>query len=331
MVLNNIWYILITCLITCYFILDGYKLGAGIIHLGLKTEELKNSSIKAIGPVKDLNELWLIVALFSLVSVFPLIKDIINDELSYCLYLFIFLFITRNVSYVLRKKNLSEHKRKLFDIMFCISSYSIVLLLGITIGNLITGIPLTNRREFSGTIFTFFRPYQILTGITSVMFIRMYGKIFLAMRTEGELQNKVSSDINSSLAMFLITFIFLAGWTFIVYPHVNQNFFKFPVWFFLPAMIILSIVVIPAFVRNQLYFRAFIASSAILAFCIIIAAVDIYPNLVISNPNPGNGLTIYNSSTTMESSILMLYLVCIAIPAMIVYKIYVNRKIKDRH
>ncbi|TAL67667.1 MAG: cytochrome d ubiquinol oxidase subunit II [Bacteroidetes bacterium] len=327
MVLNNIWFLLLIFLFGIYIILDGFKLGAGIIHLGLKSDGERKLSLNALGPVQDFNEPWFIFAVISLFTAFPKIdySNIIVLFLS-----ILFLLITRTISITLYKKLNSERWNKILDIIFCLSSYIIVLIFGISLGNLISGIPLYNEKEFSGTFLTLLNPYSILTGITAVMFIRMYGKIYLVMNTEGEQQNYVSMDINSSLGMFVIAFLFHAIWTFIAYPVVNKNFIDFPVWFILPAMIVLSIVVIPGFVRSQLYFRAFIASSAILAFCVVITAVDIYPNLIISNPNPENSLTIFNAASSEQTLLTMLFICCILIPAMIVYKVFVYRKFKAK-
>ncbi len=325
MELNVIWFVLLTVLFCGYVVLDGFDLGVGMIHLGLKSDLERRTSLNAIGPVWDANEVWLITAGGALFAAFPDVYATVFSGFYTAFMLFLLVIIGRAISIEFRGKVESDKWKKTWDFIFCLSSYLIVLLLGVSLGNIITGIPVYQDKEFAGTFFTLLNPYAVMTGITAVLLIRMHGKIFLAVKTEGEIQQRIAKGINSSLILFIIAYIFHGAWTIILYPGVTKNFVAFPVWFILPAFIILSIIVIPGFINSRLYFRAFIASSAILAFCIAIAAIDIYPNLVISNPNPENSLTIFNASSTQKTLFTMLIIACIGLPLMFIYKIFVYR------
>ncbi|MCL5991975.1 MAG: cytochrome d ubiquinol oxidase subunit II [Bacteroidetes bacterium] len=325
MELNVIWFVLLTVLFCGYVVLDGFDLGVGMIHLGLKSDLERRTSLNAIGPVWDANEVWLITAGGALFAAFPDVYATVFSGFYTAFMLFLLVIIGRAISIEFRGKVESDKWKKTWDFIFCLSSYLIVLLLGVSLGNIITGIPVYQDKEFAGTFFTLLNPYAVMTGITAVLLIRMHGKIFLAVKTEGEIQQRIAKGINSSLILFIIAYIFHGAWTIILYPGVTKNFVAFPVWFILPAFIILSIIVIPGFINSRLYFRAFIASSAILAFCIAIAAIDIYPNLVISNPNPENSLTIFNASSSQKTLFTMLIIACIGLPLMFIYKIFVYR------
>ena len=61
--LGILWFILIVVLMIGYFVLDGFDLGVGVLYPALaKTEEDKMTCLKAIGPVWDGNEVWLLTA-----------------------------------------------------------------------------------------------------------------------------------------------------------------------------------------------------------------------------------------------------------------------------
>ncbi|OGU40277.1 MAG: cytochrome d ubiquinol oxidase subunit II [Ignavibacteria bacterium GWB2_35_12] len=325
MELNIIWFVLLTVLFGGYVVLDGFDLGVGMIHLGLKSDLERRTSLNAIGPVWDANEVWLITAGGALFAAFPDVYATVFSGFYTAFMLFLLVIIGRAISIEFRGKVESDKWKKTWDFIFCLSSYLIVLLLGVSLGNIITGIPIYQDKEYAGTFFTLLNPYAVMTGITAVLLIRMHGKIFLAVKTEGEIQQRVAKGINSSLILFVIAYIFHGAWTIILYPGVIKNFVAFPVWFILPAFIILSIIVIPGFINSQLYFRAFVASCTIIAFCIAIAAIDIYPNLVISNPNPENSLTIFNASSSQKTLMTMLIIACIGLPLMFIYKIFVYR------
>ncbi|MBI5324428.1 MAG: cytochrome d ubiquinol oxidase subunit II [Ignavibacteriae bacterium] len=325
MELNVVWFLLLAVLFGGYAVLDGFDLGVGMIHLGLKSDIERRTSINAIGPVWDANEVWLITAGGALFAAFPDVYATLFSGFYTPFMLFLLAIIGRAISIEFRSKVESAGWKKTWDVVFCLSSFLIVSILGISLGNIITGIPIYQDKEYAGTLYTLFRPYAIMTGITSLLLIRMHGKIFLAMKTEGELQQKIAKGINASLVLFVISYIIHGAWTIIMYPGVTKNFVIFPVWFILPAFIILSIIVIPGFINSRLYYRAFIASCAIIVFCIAIIAINIYPNLVISNPNPENSLTIFNSASSTKTLMIMFIVACIGIPIMLVYKILIYR------
>src|SRR5262245_40776556 len=61
-------------MLTAYVLLDGFDLGAGIIHLfAAKTNAERRAILRAIGPVWDGNEVWLIAAGGTLFFAFPLL------------------------------------------------------------------------------------------------------------------------------------------------------------------------------------------------------------------------------------------------------------------
>jgi len=224
MELNIIWFVLLTVLFGGYVVLDGFDLGVGMIHLGLKSDLERRTSLNAIGPVWDANEVWLITAGGALFAAFPDVYATVFSGFYTAFMLFLLVIIGRAISIEFRGKVESDKWKKTWDFIFCLSSYLIVLLLGVSLGNIITGIPIYQDKEYAGTFFTLLNPYAVMTGITAVLLIRMHGKIFLAVKTEGEIQQRVAKGINSSLILFVIAYIFHGAWTIILYPGVIKNF-----------------------------------------------------------------------------------------------------------
>lgn len=61
--LGILWFVLIAVLICGYFVLDGFDLGAGVLYPFLARHERDRAVIRrAIGPVWDGNEVWLLTA-----------------------------------------------------------------------------------------------------------------------------------------------------------------------------------------------------------------------------------------------------------------------------
>ena len=68
------WFLLVAIMITGYVVLDGFDLGAGILHLFIaRTDEERQIVIRTIGPVWDGNEVWLVAGGGTLYFAFPLL------------------------------------------------------------------------------------------------------------------------------------------------------------------------------------------------------------------------------------------------------------------
>ena len=72
--METIWFWLVALMLTAYVVLDGFDLGAGILHLLVaRTEPERQMVLRSIGPVWDGNEVWLIAGGGTLYFAFPLL------------------------------------------------------------------------------------------------------------------------------------------------------------------------------------------------------------------------------------------------------------------
>ena len=70
--METIWFALVALMITTYVVLDGFDIGAGIVHLWIaRTDVERRAVIGSIGPVWDGNEVWLIAGGGVLYLAFP--------------------------------------------------------------------------------------------------------------------------------------------------------------------------------------------------------------------------------------------------------------------
>jgi ABC-type multidrug transport system fused ATPase/permease subunit len=72
MILNTVWFILVTVLFIGFFFLEGFDYGVGILlpFLG-KDDDERRAVINSIGPVWDGNEVWMITTGGALFASFP--------------------------------------------------------------------------------------------------------------------------------------------------------------------------------------------------------------------------------------------------------------------
>ena len=70
----TLWFMIVAVMVAVYVLLDGFDLGAGAVHLFIaKTDEERRTVLRAIGPVWDGNEVWLLAAGGTLYFAFPLL------------------------------------------------------------------------------------------------------------------------------------------------------------------------------------------------------------------------------------------------------------------
>ena len=70
--METLWFCLVAIMIAGYVVLDGFDLGAGIVHFCVgRTESQRRRVLKAIGPVWDGNEVWLLAGGGTLYFAFP--------------------------------------------------------------------------------------------------------------------------------------------------------------------------------------------------------------------------------------------------------------------
>ena len=150
--LHVIWFILLGILLAGYAVLDGFDLGVGIFIRWPTTITNEGSSINAIGPIWDGNEVWLVTFGGALFAAFPEAYATIFSAFYTAFMLVLTALIFRAASIEFRSKMTSPAWRKAWDFGFFASSVLATLLFGVAVGNGIVGIPLNERGVFTGSL-----------------------------------------------------------------------------------------------------------------------------------------------------------------------------------
>lgn len=319
--LNTIWFILIGVLLSGYAILDGFDLGVGSIFLFVKGDQNRRLVLNSIGPVWDGNEVWLVTGGGALFAAFPHVYATVFSGFYTAFMLLIFVLIFRAVAIEFRSKQTMTWWRNWWDRAFSISSILIAFLMGVALGNIVTGISLGAEKEFAGSFFDLLNPYTVMVGITTVALFMMHGTIYVTMKTEGELQKTLKGWINNTIIFFVIAYVTITNATLIYYPNMVQHFVDYPILFIAAILNMLAIANIPREIHHGREFRAFLSSAAAIASAMMLFAIGIFPNLVLSNPNPEFSLNIYNAASSQKTLGIMLTIAIIGIPFVLAYTV----------
>ncbi|MGE5680882.1 MAG: cytochrome d ubiquinol oxidase subunit II, partial [Bacillota bacterium] len=243
--LNTIWFLLIGILLAGYAVLDGFDLGVGALHLFTETDEERRIMINSIGPVWDGNEVWLVTSGGALFAAFPEAYSTVFSGFYTALMLLLFALIFRAVAIEFRSKQPMKWWRNMWDIAFSIASIFIALLAGVALGNIATGVPLAQDKEFAGTFLGLLRPYPILVGITAVSLFMMHGSIYVVMKTEGAMHDKIRKWVNNTIIFFVICYATTTMATLIYLPHMADHFKQYPLLFLVALLNMLAVANIP--------------------------------------------------------------------------------------
>ena len=195
-----IFYALAAIALSAYVVLDGFDLGAGVLHLFVtRDEDQRRQVFSAIGPYWDGNEVWLLASGGVLFAVFPRVLAVAFSGFYLALFLVVWTLMLRALSLELRGHLGSPLWRSFCDALFAISSSLLALLFGVALGNLLRGVPTAGDGWFTLPLFTSFRPrapvglldyYTVLIGIFSVIALAHHGALFLSWKTSGDLNQR---------------------------------------------------------------------------------------------------------------------------------------------
>ncbi len=129
--LNTIWFVLVGVLITGYAILDGFDLGAGVLHLFARSEAERRANLHAVEPVWDGNEVWLLTGGGALFAAFPVVYATVFSGLYLALMLLLLALIARAISLEFRSQLPGAAWRRAWDVGFGVGSLLPAVLLGV--------------------------------------------------------------------------------------------------------------------------------------------------------------------------------------------------------
>jgi cytochrome d ubiquinol oxidase subunit II len=320
-----LWFLVVGGLFSGYAILDGFDLGAGAWHLFFQRENSRRIALNAVGPVWDGNEVWLVIGGGALFAGFPIVYASLFSAMYIPFMLFLAFLIFRAVSIEFRSKEEMNWWRNLWDISYSISSAMLAILLGVVMGNVLQGIALGPNHEFTGHWLEFINPYSVMVGITTLALFMMHGAIYLTMKTEGKLYERLKGLLLKSIIVFVVLFVLVTLYTLFYIPHLSDRFIQNPILFIVPLLAFLSIANVPRLATKGKYLQAFIFSSATLSFLMILVAVELYPVLVLSTIDSVYNLTIYNAASSEKALGIMLLISAIGGPLVFVYTVFVYR------
>jgi cytochrome d ubiquinol oxidase subunit II len=337
---ETLWFAIVAVMIAAYVVLDGFDLGAGAIYLYVaRNSDERRAVLRAIGPVWDGNEVWLLAAGGTLYFAFPQLYASAFSGFYLPLMMVLWLLMLRGIGIEFRAHMENPVWLGFFDLVFCVSSALLTIVFGAALANVIRGVPLGPDGYFFEPLWTNFRVganagildwYTVLAGVVALVTLTVHGALYIALKTEREVNRRARA-----LAVLLwplqlvLTFASLVA-TYFVRPTVMHNYTLYPVGFLIPLLVFSSLIVMLWATRTEKEKPAFLASCLYITGMLVGAVFALYPIVLPASTDPSYSLTISNSAAGRHGLMVGLVWWTIGIVLALGYFVFVYRMFRGK-
>ncbi len=304
--METLWFTIIAFMLAMYVVLDGFDLGAGIIHLiAGKTDEERLSILRAIGPVWDGNEVWILAAGGALYMAFPLLYASSFSGFYLPLIMVLWLLMLRGIGIEFRHQLTHPMWRRFWDTVFSFASILLAVFLGAALGNVVRGVPLGQDGYFFEPLWTTFTVvpdagildwFTVVMGLVALSTLTVHGSNYVAMKTEGPLQERARTAAATAWwGTLLLSVVALISAT-AIRPEIWNNYAQMPWGNFFPLLGVAGLTGMFIYNRKKKDLFAFCSSSMFIAGMLASTAFGLYPNVLPASTDPKFSLTIYNTA-----------------------------------
>ncbi len=300
--MGTLWFWIVAVMLTAYVVLDGFDLGVGVVFLFVaRTDAERQQGLRAIGPVWDGNEVWLLAAGGTLFFAFPLLYASAFSGFYLPLMIVLWLLILRGMSIELRGHFPDAMWKSFFDVVFSLSSTLLAVFYGAALANVVRGVPIGADDYFFLPLWTNWQPganpgildwYTVLGGVMALAALGLHGALYLGMKTEGDLERRANTAARRlAVAVLALSAVGIPA-TVLARPGSLANYLQRPVSFLAPAAVIAGLATIWIALRKGRQLAAFLGSCLYLGAMLVGAAAGLFPVLLPVVGGKGRDITI---------------------------------------
>ena len=209
------------------------------------------------------------------------------------------------------------------DVVFWLSSVLLTVVFGVAVGNIVRGVPLDSSGYYEGLFAWILNPYALLSGALSLVLLTMHGANWLALKTDGVVQERARRAAGRLLAVLISLTVLSALVTFLVQSRMLTNYRAKPWLIVVPLLIVAMFLVLWHARRRTDDLRAFLGSGGLIVALAGSNAVGLYPYLLPSDPHPERGLTITNAASGSGSLTMGIIWLSIGLTLVIVHTVFI--------
>ncbi len=328
--LGILWFVLIAVLLAVYYVLDGFDLGAAVLSpIVAKTEQERRALVRAIGPVWDGNEVWLLTAGGALFAAFAPAYASAFSGFYLAIMLVLFGLVVRAVAIEFSAHD--EALRGLWNALFVVGSLLPALLFGVALGNCLQGVPLDANGDYTGGLLGLLGPFPLLCGLLGLSTVLLQGAAWLSLKIErgSALQQRAR---HARLVLQIATvLLFVAVAAFFLLERGFQLNEGAALVAQVAALVAIVVGIVAGFLaggRGSDLFP-FLAASLVCVGLVALFTASMFPNFIVST-GTGPSISIANAQASTLTLTVMSMVACVGVPLVAAYHIVVYRAFSGR-
>lgn len=360
--LKIIWWLLVGVLLIGFAIMDGHDMGVGTLlpFVGRNDTE-RRVVINTVGPHWDGNQVWFITGGGAIFAAWPLVYATAFSGFYWAMLAVLWALFFRPVGFDYRSKVHDARWRSTWDWGLFIGGSVPPLIFGVAFGNLLQGVPFqfddSMVSTYTGSFWQLLNPFALLVGVVSSAMLTMHGGMYLAHRTEGDIQRRAVRGATIAAAAMAASFAVVGLWLrfggiegFVITSAIDPagvadplaktvardpagwwlNYGRQPALWLLPVLGIGGALLAMGLVKARHTLSAFIASALSIAGVIGTAGAAMFPFVMPSSTMPAASLTVWDSVSSPMTLALMFWATLLFMPLIIFYTGWAYRVMRGK-
>jgi cytochrome d ubiquinol oxidase subunit II len=360
-ILRLIWWVLLGVLLIGFAVLDGFDFGvAALLPFLGKDDEERRVMIDTVGAIWEGNQVWLILGAGAMFAAWPYLYAVAFSGFYLAMFIVLCSLILRPVAFKFRGKMPGAGWRGFWDWALFVTGTVPPVIFGVAVGNALIGVPFTlddmMHLFYTGSLLGLLNPFGLLCGLVSLAMCLTQGAVWLAVKTDGELQVRAR---RVAVLFGIVTMALFAGagvWVALgidgyrivgaidthgpsnpLLKSVTReagawldNYEKWPLTLAVPELTILGTLLLMGGIAARRHVLALIGNSLTIAGIIGTAGVSMFPFLLPSSFNPNVSLTVWDASSSRTTLIVMTFVTIFFMPIVLAYTSWVYRVLRGK-
>ena len=360
--LKILWWLLVGVLLVGFAVMDGHDMGVGtLLPFVGRSDTERRVIINTVGPHWDGNQVWFITGGGAIFAAWPLVYATAFSGFYWAMLVVLWALFFRPVGFDYRSKINDPRWRSAWDWGLFVGGAVPPLIFGVAFGNLFQGVPFhfddALVSTYTGSFWGLLNPFALLVGVVSSAMLTMHGGMYLAHRTEGDVQRRtIRAATVAALAMVAafvgaglwLRFGGIAGYAISAMPGHGAlpdplaktvvrsadawwaNYGRVPAIWLLPALGVAGALLAAWQVRAGRTLTAFVLSSLSIVGVIGTAGAALFPFVMPSSSDPRSSLTVWDSTSSHLTLGLMFWAVVIFMPLIVFYTAWAYRVMRGK-
>ena len=320
----QIWFWVVGFLFIVFAALDGIDTGIGIWFPFVSTE-IRQEIIREYRRHWFANKIWLIAAAGALCLGFPAVCTINFRGPMTIIELALIGYAARTVAIYLLPHATGKILTVPLGAVFTLGSILPPFLFGLTVGNIVKGVPLDVEQLYAGSIGGLFSHFSIVSAIAGVFMYSSQATHYLSWRAKGGLREHAVEWAWYSWIILFIAFLDLTVWSVSISPYISRNFMVRPWLFLMPLTFLGCMIVLPLAMKKGWDTVGFFLAEVSSILIVLMFGESIFPFVVPVFFLDGVSISVRESAASPERIEMLGVIALITVPLLALTTVLIYR------